>query len=199
MQENFTKAVTLFESLLKNCEPDEAALSALKARIAKSRTDAKLNKGAIMSGLVSYARFGDKNPFNYTLSDVDLKAATSSELVDMLHSLNTYSHKIIYYGPQLLVPLTAAIKQLHPIPATFKAAPEKVKFTNTTQTTLELYNTSGAEGAARGAAYGFGFYASLDEAFKGLKCIERIEPNHSLTSQYQDLYQEWKNHIKLEQ
>lgn len=72
-------------------------------------------------------------------------------------------------------------------------------FTNTTQTTLELYNTSGAEGAARGAAYGFGFYASLDEAFKGLKCIERIEPNHSLTSQYQDIYQEWKNHIKLEQ
>ena len=134
LQENFTKAVTLFESLLKNCEPDEAALSALKARIAKSRTDAKLNKGAIMSGLVSYARFGDKNPFNYTLSNVDLIAATSSELVDMLHSLNTYSHKIIYYGPQLLVPLTAAIKQLHPIPATFKAAPEKVKFTNTIQT-----------------------------------------------------------------
>ncbi|MBW4359238.1 xylulokinase [Flavobacterium taihuense] len=71
-------------------------------------------------------------------------------------------------------------------------------FTNTTQTTLELYNTSGSEGAARGAAYGFGYYASLDQAFEGLKCIDRIEPNPILTSQYQEIYQEWKNHIKLE-
>ncbi|MCV9927715.1 FGGY family carbohydrate kinase [Flavobacterium sp. LS1R49] len=72
-------------------------------------------------------------------------------------------------------------------------------FTNTTQTTLELYNTSGAEGAARGAAFGYGFYSSLDEAFQGLKCIERVEPDKMLTEQYQEIYQEWKNHIKTEQ
>ena len=72
-------------------------------------------------------------------------------------------------------------------------------FTNTTQTTLELYNTSGAEGAARGAAYGLGFYNSLDEAFAGLQCLDRIEPNKILTSQYQDYYQEWKSQIKIEQ
>lgn len=71
-------------------------------------------------------------------------------------------------------------------------------FTNTTQTTLELYNTSGAEGAARGAAYGYGYYKSLDQAFEGLKCIERIEPKQELMTQYQDIYQEWRNHIKLE-
>ena len=71
-------------------------------------------------------------------------------------------------------------------------------FTNTTQTTLELYNTSGSEGAARGAAYGYGFYNSLEEAFDGLKCIERIEPDSTLTSKYQDIYQEWKSHIKIE-
>jgi xylulokinase len=71
-------------------------------------------------------------------------------------------------------------------------------FTNTTQTTLELYNSSGSEGAARGAAYGFGYYASLEQAFEGLKCIERVEPNPILTSQYQEIYQEWKNNIKIE-
>ena len=71
-------------------------------------------------------------------------------------------------------------------------------FTNTTQTTLELYNTSGAEGAARGAAFGYGYYGSFDEAFQGLKCIKRIEPDLALTSQYQDIYQEWKNHINIE-
>lgn len=71
-------------------------------------------------------------------------------------------------------------------------------FTNTTQTTLELYNTSGAEGAARGAAFGYGYYKKLDEAFEGLKCIERIEPSSTLTTQYQEIYQEWKNHINIE-
>lgn len=71
-------------------------------------------------------------------------------------------------------------------------------FTNTTQTTLELYNTSGAEGAARGAAYGYGFYASLDEAFLGLSCIERIEPKPALSDEYGEIYGNWKSNIHIE-
>ncbi len=133
LQENFTKAVTLFEGLLKNCQPDEAALTALKARLLKARTDAKANKASIMSGLVYYARYGSKNPYNYVLSNDELNGITASELVEYLHSLNSYPHKIIYYGPQLLVPFTAGLKTLHAIPATFKAAPEKVKFTNSVE------------------------------------------------------------------
>ncbi len=50
LQENFTEAVALLETLLKNCKANESALAALKARIAKARTDAKANKGAIMQG-----------------------------------------------------------------------------------------------------------------------------------------------------
>jgi len=72
-------------------------------------------------------------------------------------------------------------------------------FTNTTQTTLELYNTSGSEGAARGAAYGYGFYSQFDEAFESLKCLERIEPDNSLASQYQEIYAKWKENIKIEE
>jgi predicted Zn-dependent peptidase len=133
LQENFTKAVTLFESLLKNCKPDEAVLTSLKARNLKARTDAKLNKGAIMNGLVSYARYGDKNPFNYTLSNDELNNVTAAEMADILHSLNSYSHKIIYYGPQSLASLTVGLKQLHPIPASFKTAPGKAKFISAVQ------------------------------------------------------------------
>jgi len=71
-------------------------------------------------------------------------------------------------------------------------------FTNTTQTTLELYNTSGSEGAARGAAFGYGYYNSLDEAFTGLECIDRIEPKADLCNQYQEIYNHWKSHIDIE-
>lgn len=71
-------------------------------------------------------------------------------------------------------------------------------FANTTQTTVELYNTTGANGAARGAAHGFGFYKTLDEAFYGLQCLERIEPTTHLANVYEDIYQEWKMNINIE-
>lgn len=128
LQENFTTAVSLFENLLANCQPDEKALESLKARLAKSRTDAKANKGAILSGLTAYARFGSNNPFNYAMSDEEIKNLTSAELVAMLKKLNSYPHQVLYYGPQALPALTASLKQLHKIPASFTAAPAKAKF-----------------------------------------------------------------------
>ncbi|HQW92308.1 MAG TPA: insulinase family protein [Ferruginibacter sp.] len=149
LQENFTKAVKLFEDVLKNSKENEEALKSLKARIIKSRTDAKVNKGAIMSGLVNYARFGRNNPFNYTLSDADLNATTAAELVSILHNLNSYPHKILYYGPQPLAQFTAGLKTVHTIPASFKPVPAKVNFTNLTQTSNQVlfadYNMVQAE------------------------------------------------------
>lgn len=149
LQENFEKAVVLFEDLLMNCKADETALASLKARIAKSRTDAKANKGAILNGLTAYARFGANNPFNYTMSDDELKNLTASELVNSLHSLNQYPHQVMYYGPQALPALTASIKKTHKIPAAFAMAPAKVDFKPVTQTANQVlfadYNMVQAE------------------------------------------------------
>lgn len=138
LQENFPTAVKLFEDVLKNCRGDENALKSLKARLTKSRTDAKANKGAIMNGLVSYARFGSKNPFNYVLSDEELKNTTTDELVGILHDLNSYAHKILYYGPQPLTQLTEGLKAIHTVPETFKAAGDKMRFTPATQTSNQI-------------------------------------------------------------
>lgn len=65
-------------------------------------------------------------------------------------------------------------------------------FVNTTDTAVELYNTDGAEGAARGAAVGVGHYKDFDEAFVSLECLDRIEPNASLREQYQEAYHAWE-------
>jgi predicted Zn-dependent peptidase len=138
LQENLGQAVKLFEDVLKNCKANEAALKSLKGRITKSRTDAKANKAAIMSGLVSYARFGQRNPFNYVMSDADLNNTTAEELVDILHSLNSNPHKILYYGPQPLAQLVAGLKTMHAMPASFKAATAPVKFTNALQTNSQV-------------------------------------------------------------
>ncbi len=149
LQENFDKAVSLFENLLANCKADETALTAMKARLQKSRTDAKANKTAIMSGLTSYARYGANNPFNYVLTDAQLQGTSSAELIEMLHNMKNISHRILYYGPLPLGALTASMKKLHALPAAFKTAGSPVRFTPVTQTKNEVlfadYNMVQAE------------------------------------------------------
>jgi predicted Zn-dependent peptidase len=133
LQENFDKAISLFEDLLTNCKPDDEALASLKGRINKSRADAKSNKGAIMTGLVSYARYGANNPFNNVLSNDVLNSLTSADLVNMLHNMPNESHRILYYGPATMGGLIASLKSVHKMPSMFKPSPAPMVFTFTTQ------------------------------------------------------------------
>ena len=54
---------------------------------------------------------------------------------------------------------------------------------------IELYQTDGSLGAARGAGYGAGVYGSLSEAFSSLKQIQSIEP---CPGDYAAAYERWK-------
>lgn len=56
---------------------------------------------------------------------------------------------------------------------------------------IQLYNTDGALGAARAAAYGAGFYNSFDEAFKDLECLKTVEPDLKNESEYKSAYEKW--------
>jgi xylulokinase len=57
---------------------------------------------------------------------------------------------------------------------------------------IELYDTDGALGAARGAAVGAGLYASFEEAFKELKVLETIEPNPRDEAPLLQAYKKWE-------
>ena len=70
-------------------------------------------------------------------------------------------------------------------------------FANTTGTTIELYNTDGATGAARGAGVGVGFYKNFNEAFIGLNKIETVEPQKALQAAYTEGYEKWLKTLKL--
>ena len=71
-------------------------------------------------------------------------------------------------------------------------------FATVTQSTVELYNTDGSQGAARGAGIGAGVYKSTDEAFVGLEPVKTIEPNENLSSAYQQAYEGWEEVLKLQ-
>jgi len=129
LDENFNETVSLFEDFIRNAQPDEAALEALKARLLKSRANAKKNKSAIMAGLRSYAQYGAQNPFNYVLTDSELKNLKAHELVDILHKLFNYEHKILYYGSKDSNQLVADLKPLHKINAEFAPLPQGQTFT----------------------------------------------------------------------
>ena len=56
---------------------------------------------------------------------------------------------------------------------------------------IELYDTDGAQGAAKGAGIGCKCYSGFEEAFSSLKKIQIIEPESSDKNQYEEAYQKW--------
>lgn len=64
-------------------------------------------------------------------------------------------------------------------------------FVNTTGATLELYDTDGAQGAARGAGVGAGVFTNVTEAFTGLEQIETVSPEKEKQEKYRDIYTDW--------
>jgi xylulokinase len=61
--------------------------------------------------------------------------------------------------------------------------------------TIELYNTDGAQGAARAAAVGAGLVPSMKDAFKGFMRIQSIEPEVN-KDDYLRAYSSWLESLK---
>ena len=128
---NLEKGLALFESVLKNPQPDKEALNNMVAGILKERADAKLNKGIIHTqAMVNYAKYGPKNPFTNIIPEKELKQIQPQELVNIIKSIPTYEHHILYYGPRATENLMATLNTGHIVPATLKPVPPLKVFKN---------------------------------------------------------------------
>ncbi len=65
-----------------------------------------------------------------------------------------------------------------------------------TGSVIELYDTNGAIGAAKGAGIGAGIYSSAKEAFASLKQIDVIEPDNFKADKYRGAYGVWKEQLE---
>jgi xylulokinase len=68
-------------------------------------------------------------------------------------------------------------------------------FVNTCNVNLEIYNTDGSQGAARGAGIGIDYYPSGKNAFNGLKIIDKLHPDKDVVQKYDMIYKNWKDYL----
>lgn len=113
--ENMTKAMDVVEDLVANAVADEAILANVKQDMLKSRANAKLNQSSNFSALQSYVIYGEEG-MNARLSNEELMALTSEELLAKVRNLLTKQHTVVYYGPATKDELLASLNEHHNVP-----------------------------------------------------------------------------------
>ena len=61
---------------------------------------------------------------------------------------------------------------------------------------IDLYNTDGSEGAARGAGVGSGIFKTFKEAFSNLEKLSTVEPVLSKKQEYTESYMRWYKELQ---
>jgi xylulokinase len=103
----------------------------------------------------------------------------------------------LYYGMEIMETVGVSLKNIRAGESNMFLSPVfRETFANVSGATVELYNTDGAQGAARAAGFGLGYYKSREEAFVGLSALRTIEPDNSLTEATKEAYQNWKQALQ---
>jgi xylulokinase len=99
----------------------------------------------------------------------------------------------LHYGLKIMKGMGIEVKTVRAGNANMFLSPVfRQAFATVTGARVELYNTDGAQGAARGAGVGARMYHSLREAFVGLTAVMTVEPEKAKASEYQDAYGRWE-------
>lgn len=115
---------------------------------------------------------------------------------DRRHLIRAAQEGIVFsfkYGIDIMEGMGIPVKKIHAGHANMFLSPIfRDTLAGVTGATIELYDTDGAAGAARGGGLGAGIYQNTQEAFSNLERIAVIEPDTSKAEQYQAAYENWK-------
>ena len=113
------------------------------------------------------------------------------------HLLRAAQEGIVFsfkYGIEVMEQMGMNVNKIHAGHANMFLSPI---FRNTlagvTGAVIELYDTDGSVGAAKGAGIGAGIYKDNTEAFSTLEKLDVIEPSD--TQEYKDAYEVWKSRL----
>ena len=101
------------------------------------------------------------------------------------------------YGMEIMEQMGMDIKKIHAGKANmFLSTLFRNTLAGVSGATIELYDTDGSVGAAKGAGIGVGIYKDSNEAFATLDKLEVIEPDAKNREAYKQAYETWKESLK---
>ena len=174
LNEYLPQAIALFEKLLADAQVNPQAYANLVADQLKARQDAKLNQSRNFSRLMQYVWYGPQAT-KLALNEAELKATDPQTLVDRIHGLGSYKHRILYYGPSTQDELLAVIDKEHRTPAALKDIPApayRVTLRQTPETRVFI------------APYDAKNLYMLQYSSRGEKFDPAIEPGRQLYDEY---------------
>ena len=100
------------------------------------------------------------------------------------------------YGMEVMQQMGMDIKKIHAGKANmFFSDVFRNTLAGVSGATIELYETDGSVGAAKGAGLGCGIYKDNNEAFASLKKLAVIEPDEKHRGEYLEAYSLWKEKL----
>lgn len=100
------------------------------------------------------------------------------------------------YGMEIMQQMGMDIKKIHAGKANmFLSDIFRNTLAGVCGATIELYETDGSIGAAKGAGLGCGLYKDNNEAFASLKKLSVIEPDEKHRAEYLEAYSLWKEKL----
>jgi xylulokinase len=116
------------------------------------------------------------------------------------HILRAAQEGIVFalrYGLDIMQAMGVELKTIRAGSANMFLSPVFAStFATVANAVVELYNTDGSQGAARGAGLGAELYGTPAEAFSGLRKMNTIEPNTNIAATCLNAYADWKKLVE---
>ena len=118
---------------------------------------------------------------------------------DKRHLIRAAQEGIVFsfqYGIEIMEAMGLKVDKIHAgLANMFQSKVFRDTLAGVSGATIELYDTDGSVGAAKGAGIGAGIYKDHQEAFSTLERLEVILPDHQ--EEYRAAYEQWKQYLNL--
>ena len=166
---------------------------------------------AEMNDLAAQAPIGSEGVCILPFGNGAERVLQNRELGCSIHGLNFNKHArphlvraaqegIVFsfcYGMEIMQQMGMDIRKIHAGKANMFLSPLfRDTLAGVSGATIELYETDGSVGAAKGAGIGAGIYADHNEAFATLEKLQVIEPSQTDRAAYRAAYEAWKETLQ---
>ena len=116
---------------------------------------------------------------------------------DKRHLIRAAQEGIVFsfqYGIEIMEAMGMKVDKIHAgLANMFQSKLFRDTLSGVSGATIELFDTDGSVGAARGAGIGAGIYKDNMEAFATLEKLDVVEPGNG--AQYREAYERWKSYL----